>query len=197
MTDYAPRSSQDYNSFPYNQHLAMPHYSNGNGLSYLYGNGQIQYQTVSTPCSTYLPSYGSGQETSTAPVYMPTTAGNQYHFPLTSTRVPTLPSQSRAYPTSTHYFPASAHRTSTHHPRLAPPRDHSSMDCTEPQESPNGDTMLSEPVLPPLEGYPDVREFDELMKRSVSSNTCLLMSAADLGVIAMCRTCHPRSRTKH
>ncbi|OAL37889.1 hypothetical protein AYO20_02722 [Fonsecaea nubica] len=27
--------------------------------------------------------------------------------------------------------------------------------------------MLSEPVLPPLEGYPDVHEFDELMKRYV------------------------------
>jgi hypothetical protein len=35
----------------------------------------------------------------------------------------------------------------------------------ENQESPNEDTMLSEPVIPPLEGFPDVREFDQLMKR--------------------------------
>lgn len=35
----------------------------------------------------------------------------------------------------------------------------------ESQESPNEDTMLSEPVIPPLEGFPDVREFDQLMQR--------------------------------
>jgi len=35
----------------------------------------------------------------------------------------------------------------------------------ENQESPNEDTMLSEPVIPPLEGFPNVREFDHLMKR--------------------------------
>lgn len=39
------------------------------------------------------------------------------------------------------------------------------MDGTECQDSPNEDTMLSEPVVPPLEGYPDVHDFDELMKR--------------------------------
>ncbi|ETI24179.1 hypothetical protein G647_03548 [Cladophialophora carrionii CBS 160.54] len=41
------------------------------------------------------------------------------------------------------------------------------MDGTECQDSPNQDTMLSEPVVPPLDGYPDVHEFDELMKRYV------------------------------
>ncbi len=38
------------------------------------------------------------------------------------------------------------------------------MDGTECQDSPNQGTMLSEPVVPALEGYPDVQEFDELMK---------------------------------
>ncbi|EXJ60965.1 hypothetical protein A1O7_05118 [Cladophialophora yegresii CBS 114405] len=41
------------------------------------------------------------------------------------------------------------------------------MDGTECQDSPNQDTMLSEPVVPPLDGYPDVHDFDELMKRYV------------------------------
>ncbi|EEP79219.1 predicted protein [Uncinocarpus reesii 1704] len=37
----------------------------------------------------------------------------------------------------------------------------------ESQESFNEHTMLSEPVIPPLEGFPDVREFDQLMKSYV------------------------------
>ncbi|OCT45644.1 hypothetical protein CLCR_01528 [Cladophialophora carrionii] len=166
MTEYAPRSSQDYNSFPYNQHLSMSHYSNGNGLSYLYGNGQIQYPPVNPQCPTYSPSYAPSQGTSTIPLYMPTTSGHQLQYSLANTRIPpTLPSQSRPYPS--HYVSSSTHRASSHHQRLASPRDYSSMDGTECQDSPNQDTMLSEPVVPPLDGYPDVHEFDELMKRYV------------------------------
>ncbi|RAL07327.1 integrase zinc binding domain-containing protein [Aspergillus homomorphus CBS 101889] len=37
----------------------------------------------------------------------------------------------------------------------------------EAQDSSNEHTMLSEPVLPPLEGFPNVREFDQLMKSYV------------------------------
>ncbi|PYI30872.1 hypothetical protein BP00DRAFT_436551 [Aspergillus indologenus CBS 114.80] len=37
----------------------------------------------------------------------------------------------------------------------------------EAQESSNEHTMLSEPVVPPLEGFPNVREFDQLMKSYV------------------------------
>lgn len=36
---------------------------------------------------------------------------------------------------------------------------------TESQESFNEDTRASEPVEPAMEGYPDVKEFDDLMKR--------------------------------
>lgn len=35
----------------------------------------------------------------------------------------------------------------------------------ESQESCNSENMLSEPILPALDGYPDVHEFDDLMKR--------------------------------
>jgi hypothetical protein len=49
--------------------------------------------------------------------------------------------------------------------RAALSRDsHSSID-TEDQDSVNRETMLSEPVSPVLEGYPDVNEFDALMTR--------------------------------
>jgi hypothetical protein len=35
----------------------------------------------------------------------------------------------------------------------------------ENQDSRNEDTMLSEPIIPPLEGFPNVKEFDKLVKR--------------------------------
>ncbi|OQU98546.1 hypothetical protein CLAIMM_04315 [Cladophialophora immunda] len=167
MTDYAPRSSQDYNTFFQSPHLAMSHYPNGTGLSYLYSNGQVPYQTVHTPCSAYSPTYAPSPGTSAAPLYLPPTSGPQLHYSFVGPRVPTLPSQSRAFQPSSYYAPSSANRTTSHHQRLAPPRDYPSMDGTECQDSPNEDTMLSEPVLPPLEGYPDVHDFDELMKRYV------------------------------
>ncbi|KAI1619503.1 hypothetical protein EDD37DRAFT_208265 [Exophiala viscosa] len=168
MTDYAPRSSQDYNTFFQNQQLAMSHYSNGNGLNYLYGNGQVQYQTVNAPCPAYSSTFAPTQNTHPSPMYMSTVPGIPLHYPIPSNRVPTLPSQSRSLPPSSYYATSSSnHRASVHHPRLIPPRDYSHMDGTECQDSPNEDTMLSEPVLPPLEGYPDVHEFDELMKRYV------------------------------
>ena len=164
MTEYAPRSSQDYNSFPYNQHLAMSHYSHGNGLSYLY-NGQIGYQTVNSPCSTYSSNYASGHGISTTPHYMPTPSGHQYQYSLANTRVPpSLPSQSRAYPMNSQYI-TTTQRSSSHQQRLTSPREYCPMDGIECQDSPNQGTMLSEPVVPALEGYPDVNEFDELMKR--------------------------------
>lgn len=39
------------------------------------------------------------------------------------------------------------------------------MELTEDQNSPNAETMLSEPISPVPVGYPDVHEFDELMRR--------------------------------
>lgn len=169
MTEYyAPRSSQDFNLFPYNQHLAMPHYSNGNGLSYIYDHGQIPYQTVNTPCSTYSRTYAPSHGTIPATLYMPNASAHHFHYSLTGRIPATLPSQSRAYPMIPQYGPSSGHRTSSQHTRLGV-LEYGPMDCTECQDSPNEATMLSEPILPPLEGYPNVHEFDELMKQCVRS----------------------------
>lgn len=171
MTEfYAPRSSQDYNLFPYNQHLAMPHYSNGNGLSYIYDNGQIPYQTVNTPCSTYPRPYASSHGTSPTTLYISNGLAHHSQYSLASRIPPTLPSQSRAYPMIPQYGPSSGHRTSSQHPRVTVIQEYSPMDCTECQDSPNEATMLSEPLLPPLEGYPDVHEFDEMVKRCAQSS---------------------------
>lgn len=44
-------------------------------------------------------------------------------------------------------------------------QDAYTMADTEDQTSFNQDSMLSEPVVPALEGYPDVKAFDQLMRR--------------------------------
>lgn len=50
-------------------------------------------------------------------------------------------------------------------PRYMPLRDALSETDIESQESRNEGTLLSEPVVPPLDGFPDVKEFDQLMQR--------------------------------
>ncbi|KAJ9617725.1 uncharacterized protein PV06_01650 [Exophiala oligosperma] len=167
MTDYAPRSSQDYNTFFHNQQLAMSHYSNGNGLNYLYSNGQVPYQAVNTQYPAYSTAFTPTHNGHSSSMYMPNVTALPLQYPITSTRVPTLPSQSRALPSSSYYTGSSSNHRTPLHQRIMSPRDYSHADGTECQDSPNEDTMLSEPVIPPLEGYPNVHDFDELMKRYV------------------------------
>lgn len=57
-------------------------------------------------------------------------------------------------------------------PRYLPLRDALGEIDIESQESRNEGTMLSEPVIPPLDGFPDVREFDQLMKRYSHGYAC-------------------------
>jgi len=166
MTDYAPRGGQDLNHFYANPHLTMSHYSNGNGVAYLYSNGQIQYPAVNASYPTYSAPYVPTQNATTAPMYMPNPSPMSMQYQLPPGRVATLPSQARALPQTSYYSPhLQSHRPPSHHPRLTLPSDLQPMADTEPQESFNDVTMLSEPLDVPLEGYPDVHEFDNLMER--------------------------------
>lgn len=54
-------------------------------------------------------------------------------------------------------------------PRYLPLRDALGETDIESQESRNEGTMLSEPMVPALDGFPDVKEFDQLMQRFVDS----------------------------
>jgi hypothetical protein len=50
----------------------------------------------------------------------------------------------------------------------------------ENQESRNEGTMLSEAVIPALDGFPDVKEFDQLMQRYVAESwTGLAMNSIE------------------
>lgn len=68
----------------------------------------------------------------------------------------------RLHQPSTQYMAQSRYLQS---PRYLPLRDSLSETDVESQESRNEGTMLSEPVMPPLDGFPDVKEFDQLMQR--------------------------------
>lgn len=72
-----------------------------------------------------------------------------------------VPSQPRAMASAPYSSPQNTYRPSIRDPRY----ETYSIPDTESQDSFNEDTKASEPVEPPMEGYPDVKEFDELMKR--------------------------------
>lgn len=58
-------------------------------------------------------------------------------------------------------------------PRYLPLRDALGETDIESQESRNEGTLLSEPVVPALDGFPDVKEFDQLMQRFVELQICV------------------------
>lgn len=193
MTDYAARNaSQDFNlCFP-NQHLGMSHYSNGNGFGYLYYNGQIQYQMADSTCSSYSPTYLPGQSTPTSPLYMPPAPGLALQYQ--NMRAPTLPSQSRPLPRPFYTTTSSAGRNGgTQHPCSS--QEAVAMELTEEQNSPNAETMLSEAITPAPVGYPDVHEFDELMRRRVHPTICPMLHFLTI-IIATFAISLPRSKTK-
>ena len=165
MTEYAPRGSQDQNTFYSNPHFGMSHYPNG---SYFYNGGQIQYPTSNGSYSAYPQPYLPTQNGSTASMYMPPTSSMGMQYQTLPPARDVLPQQPRNMHYSTHQSSTlPTQRQAPSHPRLTLGTDFNlnPMADIESQDSFNQDTMLSEPMVPPLEGYPDVKEFDELMKR--------------------------------
>jgi hypothetical protein len=197
MTDYQPRGSQDQNSFYTNPHTGMSHYSSGSGVNYFYNNGQIQYSTVNGSYPSYSAPYSPAQNGSSTSMYIPATSSMAMQYQnLPPTRCP-IPQQPRImsyapYQSSTLPTQRQAHP----HPRvsLGAELNLNPMADIESQDSINQDTMLSEPMVPPLDGYPNVKEFDELMKRYVSCKPTL--AVADMPIQAMSPTCPRRNKTR-
>ena len=163
MTEYTPRNSQDLNPLLTNSHLVMSHYSNTNVASYMYTNGQIPYPTTNTLYPTYTTSYSPTNGTTQFPTDSSQMA---LQYQQSSTQYPTALSQQRVLAQS-QYLPS---RTTSvqrycysNRPAMGP--DVYPLADTEEQTSFNQETMLSEPYIPVQEGYPDVKEFDQLMRR--------------------------------
>ncbi|PGG98892.1 hypothetical protein GX51_06539 [Blastomyces parvus] len=64
------------------------------------------------------------------------------------------------------------------------------VECTHEDEvdeqiSYSGNSMASDPVIPALEGFPDVEKFDQLMKRFISYSVKILITSNDAERIRM------------
>ena len=163
MTEYTPRNSQDLNPLLASSHLVMSHNSNNSGASYMYNNSQIPYTTINTLYPTYTTTYSPSHSTTPFPTESSHMAlqyqQSSAHYSTTLSQQRTL-AQSQYLPTRT-----SSNQRYCYSNRSAMGQDAYSLADTEEQTSFNENSMLSEPVVPPLEGYPDVQEFDQLMRR--------------------------------
>ena len=166
MTEFTPRSGQDLNSFFTNPQSAMPHYAGTSAGNYVYNNGQVQYADVNTTyptySATYLPSHSLHAQCHYLSRAAPISA--QYQPPSSKTPQPAseqhLLFQNQCV--SRQHNSRSSTSLSMH---FSLPQDCFQMAETEGQDSVNEDTMASESVEPPLDGYPDVKAFDMLMKK--------------------------------
>lgn len=160
FSEYATRQSHELNHLYTNSHHTMPHYQSPSSVSYMAAN--VQYSPVATTYSGYSPTYHSSSHHVQPMMYMGNAAGSSmgYHV-RPPPRSATLPSQHKIVsPTS--YYPPSSHNQHLQL-RHALPSDFTILD-TEEQSSENSETMRSEAVEPPLPGYPNVDDFEDLMK---------------------------------
>ena len=162
MTDYTPRNGQELNSLLANTHMVMPHYSSTGGADYIYGNGQFPYTTINAVYPTYTTTYSPSDHAAHFESENPQMA---VHYQQNSSHLATSLAQSRTHATPQYLPSRSSTQRCSYADRAALPHDSQSVIETEDQDSFNRDSMRSEPVSPPLEGYPDVKEFDQLMRR--------------------------------
>lgn len=140
----------------------MPHYPSTGGLNYMTASHQMPYSPVTTTYPSYTSPY-LASSSSQASMYLPTPSLIPYSV-RPPPRSATLPSQHRIFSRGS-YCPSQAQpHHSSHLPLRSPMLDLSIVE-TEEQDSFNRDSMKSEPIEPPLQGYPKVEEFDNLMSR--------------------------------
>ncbi|KAI2448397.1 hypothetical protein LOY97_006829, partial [Ophidiomyces ophidiicola] len=88
-------------------------------------------------------------------------------YPPSPTPAAALAAAAYPYPTAAAYAPTPTAAAAAARPARFHFHDSLRAVDIESQESFNEHSMLSEPVMPPLDGFPDVREFDQLMKSYV------------------------------
>lgn len=167
MNEYAPASGQDRNYYS-NPHLVTPHYTNGNGLNYFYPNGHLQYPSTSSYASYPTQYMSTNHQNPSAQMYNFNSNPTEMPYQLTPPLRPYQQPRTQSYPPNAVYHPGTVptQRAVVQHSHRNP---YGADLCItnnelEGQESVNEATMLSEPILPPLEGYPDVKTFDRLMR---------------------------------
>ncbi|KAL9111557.1 MAG: hypothetical protein Q9227_004045 [Pyrenula ochraceoflavens] len=165
MSAFTPRSSQDLNRLYPNAHVGMTQLAHGHDASYVYA-GQSPYAIVDPSFSNYSPQYAStyGQ----SPPY----ATDHNHlmtqtYPQRAAVKEESDSHSRAN-FGQHVYPYSqSPRLSRNTPMhgFVPLHQCYQMAEIESQQSPSSDR--SEPIDPPLPGYPAVNDFDAIVKNYI------------------------------
>lgn len=156
------RRNEGNDSYLISQQMAVPGtYSHSSGHDFnTTGSGPYHFPQHSfTPYgSQFGPSYGQQTGLST---------GIQ-HLQYPDHTIPSMPLSDdiRLHNSSSQYIPEPRYLPT----RYLPLREALSETEIEDQESHNEGTMLSEAVVPPLDGFPDVKEFDQLMQRYVYSH---------------------------
>lgn len=158
MNGYRRRSPHEHNSYATDHQIPMAECYEGSGTHDFGYHAPNPYGILHHPFGSYAPQFPScyaqstsvgGQSSEMRSPLGQISPHHQTHVQDSSYRQQRCVTPSR-YPDAT---------------RLISICDMFPETEVESQESPNEDTMLSEPVIPPLEGFPDVREFDQLMKR--------------------------------
>ncbi|KAJ5714507.1 uncharacterized protein N7483_011688 [Penicillium malachiteum] len=156
MGNYA-RRNEGSDSYLMNQQISVPAtYSHSSSHDFsTTGSGSYHYpqHSFNPYGSQFGPSYGQSSSLSNGMHQLQYTSDNAIPSMSTSEDM-------RMHHSSSQYIPQPRYLQS---PRYLPLRDHLGETEIEDQESRNDGSMISEPVLPPLDGFPDVKEFDQLM----------------------------------
>lgn len=164
FTDCPPRAHQDLGQLYNGVHHNLQHYPPSSGLSYVTNNSYMQYPNIPTTYSPFSAAYTSSPSPSQAAFMFSYSGNNMPYSVQPPPRSATLPSQHRVF--SRNYNSSIMHpHNSANHMFIRASIDLSMLQETEEQDSVNRESGRSEPIEPPLEGYPDVTEFDDLMKQ--------------------------------
>lgn len=161
MAEYTPRNGQELNTLLANAHMVTPNYSSNSNATYFYGNGHLPYTTINPVYPTYATAYSP---TSAEVHFAPETSQMPLRYQKPS-HLPSSLSQPHTVVQPQYQPPRPSTQRHSYANRAVFPQDSYLMIETEDQDSVNRDTMLSEPVCPALEGYPDVKDFDLLIRR--------------------------------
>ena len=157
MNGYGRRRSSQAHDYIINQNIADQCYDRTETHDFGY-DPPSQYSVVHQPFSSYPGPYSPSYSHPSS--VLPSTMGSQNPLPRplsqNHTQVQGFQHPQQYYMSPPRYLNG---------PRYFPLCNTFNENDVESQESQNEDSMMSEPVVPPLEGFPNVEEFDQLMKR--------------------------------
>lgn len=162
MTEYTPRNGQEPNSLSANARMVLPHYSSNGGASYIYGNGHVPYTAINAVYPPYTTTYSPNNNITH---FTPESSRMAIQYQQNSINLAVSLSQRSTVAQPQCLASQSSMQQYSYANRPALLRDSYSLIHTEDQDSANRESMLSEPISPVLEGYPDVKEFDVLVVR--------------------------------